>query len=59
MKYVIDNPDLCEESGKIKFASKQKAYAHAKKMQYGKTLDTVYKCKFCKSYHLSHGSRQF
>lgn len=59
MKHIIKDARLCEQTGKIMFASKQKAYAHAKKMQYGKTLDSVYKCKFCKSYHLSHGSRQF
>lgn len=59
MKHAFKDPKYCETTGKIIFANKQKAYAHARKMQYGKTIDTVYKCEFCKGYHLSHGNRQF
>ena len=54
----IDTRDYptCDESGKISYGTKQQAYKVAKKLQgpRGRQLMDVYKCKWCKGYHLTH-----
>lgn len=52
-------PDYCWESGKVRYSTKQQAYKSAKNLQgpRGRALMEVYKCRWCKGYHLTHKSR--
>lgn len=52
---MADN-QYCHVSGKVCYATKQKAYKMAEKLRgpNGRGLMEIYKCPSCKCYHLTH-----
>lgn len=52
----LEEMELCSVGGKVRYTTKQQAYRQAQAMRgpRGRGMMDVYKCKWCKGYHLTH-----